>query len=273
MRFHTLVSALLSCLLISCCTALAEDAAPFAGYNAETRSYQYVTFGSYPYTEAGEAAPVLWRVLGPGVPGGDDVLVAEAAAAFNKDKYANGDDFTAQTQDVFCLMSEYIIDTVLYHDVRDVPEGPALDYQDALIYTAMNGEIIDRLFTKEEQSVLVDMPGRGRLSPPSRKGELFRTDYGFVTEDFTKARHRPGKGTPYAFAQGLRHVYGAYSWYWTTDWRRYGQRWIVGDDGHISVSGLDREGGIRPVCYVHADMLMVTGGAGTFENPYQLTVR
>lgn len=273
MRFHALVSAFLICLLMTCCAAMADDAVPFAGYSSETRSYQYVSFGRYPHSEEGEIAPVVWRVLGPGVPGDDDVLVEKDAAAFNREKYANGDEFTAETADVYCLMTAHIIDTVLYHDVRDELEGPALDYHDALIYGTMNGEIINRLFTPEEQSVLVDMPGRGKLSPPSRKGELFRPDYGFITEDFTKSRTRPGAGTPYAFAKGLRHVNGKYSWYWTTDWRRYGQRWIVGDDGHISVSGVDREGGIRPVCYVHADMLKVTGGDGTFENPYQLAVR
>ena len=273
MRCIRLLAAALAPLLLSCCAALAEETVSLRGYDAETRSYQYVTFGRYPYEEDGTEAPVMWRVLGRGVPGEDDVLVQKDAAAFNKEKYANGDDFTPETEDVYCLMTAHIIDTVLYHDVRDELDGPALDYQDALIYKTLNGEILNRLFTPEEQSVLVEMPGRGKLSPPSRKGELFRTEYGFIAEDFTKARNRPGMGTPYAFAQGLRHVNGKYSWYWTTDWRRYGQRWIVGDDGHISVSGVDREGGIRLVVYVHADQLNILGGDGTGENPYQLAVR
>lgn len=271
MRLHVFVSALLAAMLLASC-AMAQET-PFTGYNTETFTYQYVTFGSYPHSAKGETAPLLWRVLGPGVPGTDDVLLSEEVEAFNKDKHANGDEFTEETQDVFCLMTEHIIDTVLYHDVRDEFGGEALDYPDALIYDAMNGEIISRMFTAEEQSVLVDMPGRGKLSPASRKGELFRRDYGFAAGDFTKDRRRRATGTPYAFAQGLRHVNGLYSWYWTTDWRRYGSRWIVGDDGHISVSGLDRKGGIRPVCYVHADRLQITGGDGTMENPYQLAVR
>ena len=273
MRLFKLASAALSLLLISSCAALAEDALPLRGYDAEARSYQYVTFGRYPYEEDGTEKPVLWRVLGKGVPGEDDVLTQKDAAAFNKAKYANGDDVTPETEDVYCLMTAHIIDTVLYNDVRDELDGPALDYKDAMIYQTLNTETINRLFTSEEQSVLVDMPGRGRLSPPSRKGELFRVDYGFETEDFTKARNRPGMGTPYAFARGLRHVNGKYSWYWTTDWRRYGQRWIVGDDGHISVSGLDREGGVRLVVYVHADQMKILGGDGTGENPYQLTAK
>jgi len=42
---------------------------------------------------------VLWRVLGKGVPGEDDVLVEKDAATFNKEKYANGDDFTPETEE------------------------------------------------------------------------------------------------------------------------------------------------------------------------------
>lgn len=276
MRFSALISVCLL-LVFAPCVCCAQDAAPavLSGYHAESYSYQYVTFGTYPYEADGTAAPVLWRVLGPGVPGGDDVICVEHADDFKikKEKYANGDDFTDEMQDVFCLMTEDIIDALLYHDARDVIDGPALDYQDAILYDTMNSEVIGRLFTQAEQAALVDMPGRGLLSPPSRKGELFRRDYGFVNEDFTKNPRRRAVGTPYAFEQGLRHINGARSWYWTTDWRRYGQRWIVGDDGHISVSGVDRIGGIRPVCYVHTDMLCILGGDGTIENPYQLAVK
>ena len=273
MRLHRLIVFSFALFFLACCTALAGEAVPFRGYNPEDHSYQYVTFGVYPYAEDGAAAPVLWRVLGPGTPGEDDVLIAEEVAAYNKDKYSNGDAFTADTADVYCLMTEQIIDTVLYHHERDEEGGPTLDYWDTMIYASLNGAIIIRLFTEGEQSVLVEMPGRGRLSVPSRKGELFRRDYGFADGDFTKDRRRCATGTPYAFSQGLRHINGPYSWHWTTDWRAYGRRWIVGDDGHISVSGLDREGGIRPVIYVHTEMLRAAGGSGTIEDPYQLVVR
>lgn len=271
MRLFHLIASMFA--LLFCCTAIAEETVPFRGYDPETHSYQYVIFGTYPYTEEGNDAPVLWRVLGPGTPGDDDVLVAEEVAAYNKDKYSNGDAFTEDTADVYCLMTEYIIDTVLYNDVRDEEGGPTLDYWDTLIYRSLNGEILGRLLTDSEQSALLEMPGRGRLSLPSRKGELFRRDYGFADGDFTKDRRRRAAGTPYAFSQGLRHISGVYSWHWTTDWRAYGRRWIVGDDGHISVSGLDREGGIRPVIYVHTDMLRAAGGSGTLEDPYQLVIR
>ena len=271
-------SALFFFLFLLLCAPLcaAQDAASSSlhGYNAETHTYQYVTFGQYPYDSEGGIAPVLWRVLGPGIPGESDVINMEDANEFKLagDKYPNEDMPDEAYQNVYCLMSEYIIDMVLYHDVRDEADGPALNYSDAMIFDTLNGEVISTLFTKQEQAALVSMPERGLLSVPSRKGELFRRDYGFIDEDFVKIPRRTAKGTPYAIAQGLRRIKGN-SWYWTTDWRRYGSRWIVGDDGHISVSGLDREGGIRPICYIRADMLTILGGDGTMENPYQLSIQ
>ena len=140
------------------------------------------------------------------------------------------------------------------------------------MYRTLNGSFLSRLFTPEEQSVLILMPRRGRLSLPSRKGELFREDYGFPSEDFVVSKMRRAKGTPYAYKQGLKRISG-YSWYFTTDWRRFGARWIVGDNGHISVSGVDRRGGVRPICYVHTDRLVVKSGTGTLEDPFVLTPR
>ena len=234
--------------------------------------YQYVMFGSYPYSEEGETAPVLWRVLGPGTPEDDDLNNAANDIGYNKRKYATGDDLTGENADVFCLLTEYIIDFTLYHDVADEADGPELDYKDTMIRAYMNETLLPRLFTSEEQSVLLEMPQRGLISVPSRKGELFRPDYGFKTEDFGATPRRATEGTPYAYSLGLKMIKG-HSWYWTTDWRAPGRRWIVGDNGHISVSGLVREGGIRALCYVHADQLTISGGEGTMENPFILTVR
>ena len=272
MSFRRILPVFLILLLLA--SAALAQAPELRGYDKEQKnSYLYVTFGQYPYSKEGETAPVIWRVLGPGVPGTDDVINAANAPGRKDEKYANIDtDIPQDMQDVYCLMTEYIIDVVLYHDKKDVVDGPALDYVDTIIYQSMNNEIIDRLFTAAEQSVLVEMPERGLLGLPTRKGELFREDYGFVTEDFVKLARRSATGTPYAFAQGLKRIKGN-SWYWTADWRRYGARWIVGDNGHISVSGSNREGGIRPVCYIHAGMLECTGGSGTLEDPYRLSVR
>lgn len=262
----------LALFLLLAPAALAQNNVFLHGYDESTRTYEYATFGTYPYGENGEEAPVLWRVLGWGVPAQNDVINRSNAPKRSDKKYANRDELTQDNADVFLLMSEYIIDTVLYHPERDVLDGPGLDYTDTHIRSVLCGDVLNTLFTAQEQAALVEMPGRGLLSLPSRRGELFSRRYGFVEEDFTELPRRSATGTPYAFAQGLRSIKGR-SWYWTTDWRAAGRRWIVGDNGHISVSGLDREGGIRPICYVRTSMLKITGCDGTFENPYQLAIQ
>ena len=276
MRFRSL-----ACLALLCCLLLLmPDRASavllrgFTGLDPKHSSdgYQYVTFGRYPYEKDGTEAPVLWRVLGPGTPGEDDVINEGSAPPRKWKKAANTDAPGGEDADVYCLMSEYILDMVLYHDVKDTDRGPALDYVDSLMYQSMNGDFLGRLFTPEEQAVLVWMPQRGLLGLPTRKGELFRADYGFTPEDFTEWQARRAVGTPYAYGQGLKRI-AHYSWYFTADWRRYGSRWIVGDNGHISVSGVNRKGGVRPVCYVHADRLQALGGSGTMEDPLRLQVR
>jgi len=272
MRPIRFISVCLLALMLASCAAIAEEGPVLRGYDTKTRRYQYATFGVYPYEKDGTQAPVLWRILGRGIAAEDDVIGREEYDHMAK-KYANRDEFTEENDDVFLLMTEYIIDTVLYHPVRDTADGPGLDYADTNVRQVLCSEVLPRMFNEQEQSVLVEMPGRGLLSLPSRRGELFHPDYGFVEEDFTVLKRRSTTGTPYAFAQGLRKIVGDYSWYWTTDWRAPGRRWIVGDNGHISVSGLDREGGIRPICYVHADMLEITGGDGTKENPFVFKVR
>ena len=227
-------------LMLLCLVPGMAGAEELRGYE-KGNGWQYAYFGQYPYEKDGMTAPVLWRIL--------DVSDGQAL-----------------------LMTEYIIDTVLYHPERDVLDGPGLDYADTHIRSVLCTDVLNAIFTEEEQAVLVEMPGRGLLSLPSRRGELFSRRYGFVEEDFTELARRSATGTPYAFARGLRRINGN-SWYWTTDWRTAGRRWIVGDNGHISVSGLDREGGIRPICYVRTGMLTITGGDGTLENPYQLALK
>lgn len=259
-------------LLICFFSSAQADMPALRGFEKETKpQYQYVTFGTYPQGKNAEVEPVLWRILGPGMPGEGDVINESNCPNRDAVLEVNGDPFTHDTQDVYVLMTEYIIDFIRYHDKKD-KNGHPLNYVDSMMHTTLNSDVINLLFTAEEQSTLVPMPERGLLGLPTRKGELHRVDYGFVNKDFTHWPLRVTIGTPYAYAKGLRMIEG-HSWYFTTDWRRYGYRWIVGDDGHISVSGVDREGGIRPVCYVHTDMLDCVGGDGTLENPYQLIAK
>lgn len=241
------------------------------GYSQSGPHYQYVTFGTYPSGKNAEVQPVIWRVLGQGMPGKEDVINASNVPEKHAPKVPRQDSISEENADVYCLMTEYIIDFLLYNAVRDDQEGLALDYVDSLLYDTLNGEVLSTLFTQKEQDVLLFMPERGLIAPPSRFGELFREDYGFPSEDFCKSENRHTVGTSYAYRKGLKHVKG-YSWYWTSDWRAPGRRWIVADDGHISVSGVNREGGVRLICYVHTNRLDCEGGRGTLEDPYRLVV-
>ena len=269
MLLRKLFTAVLAMTLIAALAA--ADAPQLRGF-VKGQGYQYATFGTYPFEKDGSTAPLLWRVLGPGTPEDDDLNNAANDIGFKGEKYATGDELTGENADVLCMITEYIIDVALYHEVADEMEGPALDYKDTLIRKTLNEQILPRMLTQAEQAALVFMPQRGLLSAPSRKGELFRPDYGFKTEDFGETPRRAAEGSPYAYAQGLKNIKGR-SWYWTTDWRAPGRRWIVGDNGHISVSGLVRVGGVRPVLYVHADMLECLGGTGTKEDPFRLTAK
>lgn len=257
-------------LALAPASALADSPA-LRGYAQDT-GYQYVCFGQYPSGEDGTVNPVLWRVLGPGTPEAEDITHRADATNRDEKEYVRGDDLTGENADVFCLMTEYIIDVALYNEVRDERDGVPLDYEDSAIRRHLNETLIGDLFTPEEQATLVEMPGRGLISLPSRRGELHRVDYGFVAADFSVCPLRRTTGTPYAFSRGLKRVKG-YSWFFTTDWRRPGFRWIVGDNGHISVAAADREGGVRLVCYVHRDKLESLGGAGTAEFPLWLEAK
>lgn len=270
MKIRRLIPLFLLLMLFAVCATANSPA--LTGYNSENKSYQYAVFGRYPYTKEGETAPVLWRVLGPGAADITDIINERNSQDFRKEKYANTDTLEGENSDLVCMITEYIIDVAMYHPVKDEMYKTALDYANTQIRETLNKEILPVLFTEQEQSVLADMPDRGLLSAPSRKGELFNNAYGFISEDFGVHPARAATGTPYAFAQGLPRISG-YSWYWTTDWRRYGYRWIVGDNGHISVSGCDREGGVRPLCYIHTNQIEITGGTGTLEDPFVLSVK
>ncbi len=276
--------ALLVFLLMIAAACYAKAEMPeLRGYDSSlSQKYIYVTFGNYFTDGYGGYGPVLWRVLGPGIPGEDDVSTDGIGEDDNSLKSANEDVITPENEDVYCLMTEYIIDFHLYNEVRDTRDGEPLAYEDSELYrfcneTSLardeNGEpigLLGWLFTPDERAVLMDMPGRGLVSPPSRKGELFRIDYGFLNEDFRECLNRQATGTYYAFDQGLKYIVDVWSWYFTTDRRRVGFRWIVGDNGHTSVAGADREGGVRLVCYPHMDQLTCIGGTGTKDDPYQL---
>ena len=278
---------LLASLLLALLSAQAlADMPEIRGYDSSRQpKYMYVTFGEYFSDGYGTIEPVLWKVLGPGVPSAEDVSTEGTGENDNSKKRANEDVYTEENEDLYCLMTEYIIDFHLYNEVRDTREGTALEYKHSEMYRFLNdmslaldekGKPVGLpgwMFTENELAALEYMPDRGNVSLPSRKGELFRRDYGFINEDFREWLPRQATGTRYAFDQGLKYIVDQWSWYFTTDRRRVGFRWIVGDNGHTSVAGADREGGVRLVCYLHMDKMECLGGRGTKDDPYQLITR
>ena len=223
-------------LMMGCTGAMGED--QIRGYEKK-QGWQFVQFGSYPYEKDGTEAPVLWRVL----------------------KLEDGRAF---------MMTENVIDFVLHHTEKDEdPEHP-LAYADTLMCRFLNTECVDTLFTPEEKAALTEMEdGRGVLSCATFE-ELTDTSTGFPSGKGKNTR-RNAWGTPYAYEKGLKKLgSNRCSWYFTATWRRLGFRWIVGDDGHISVVGADRVGGVRPVVYLDVSKVAIASGAGEREDPYIL---
>ena len=243
------LSALLLGLILSAQGALA-DMPELRGYDYSQKhneKYIYVTFGNYFSDGYGGFGPVLWRVLGKGVPAAEDVSTYYADND-NVGKAANEDVITPENEDVWCLMTEYIVDFHRYNPARDTRDGKALEYKDSEMFRFLNDFSLERdengkpvglpgwMFTENEIESLVYMPDRGYVSLPSRRGELFRFDYGFINEDFREWLPRQ-------------------------------------DNGHTSVAGAEREGGVRLICYPHMDMMECLGGSGTLNDPYRLVTK
>ena len=221
-------------LVFSCAAACGE--AQVRGY-VNKQGWEFVQFGQYPYEADGTPAGVLWRVL-----------KVEDGVAF--------------------MITEKVIDFVLHHTEKDKDPEQPLAYADTLMRQFCNETCVPAMFTEAERAALTEMEdGRGLLSCPTFE-ELTDTATGYPSGK-GKNQRRNAWGTPYAYAKGLKKLgSNNCSWYFTATWRRLGFRWIVGDDGHISVVGADREGGLRPVIYVDLNKVDSLGGEGSREEPY-----
>lgn len=217
------------------------SAASLRGYQ-KGEGYQFAVYGEYPYEKDGTKTPLLWRVL-------------------------------TVKDDVAFMITEYIIDFVDFHTEKDL-NGPELQYADSYINQFCNSEGINNMFTAEEQATLNEMEeGRGKLACGSGT-EFLNTEAGFRRVKIFGDNMRKTQGTPYSYHKGLRKIHPTNnSWYWTGERRGPGYRFIVGDDGHISTSGITRKGGLRPVVYLDLSKVSIKSGEGTKESPFILTVR
>lgn len=230
------------CLSIAC-------SACAAGFTVETRpvtdaenvlkgyddGYIYMNFGSYPYTADGQVMPCLWRVL----------------------ETENGYAF---------LLNEYVVEMSTFHHVKtDQPS-----WKDYDIFGFINGEMINTMFTAEEQSLLRPSEELGKLFILDNL-EFMKLSYGFkhvLTDPLPERKCLP---TPYAIKQGAYVHKNRMTTYWSRSCRHTaagGYEHIVGYDGHISMSGFLRSCGIRPACRVDMTRLTGVSGSGTKDDPY-----
>lgn len=206
------------------------------GYDKEA-GYQYVHFGSYPYEKDGTVAPCLWRVL-----------AIENGFAF--------------------LLNEYVVDAERFHQEKvDQPE-----WKDYEIYGYMQNTMVPKMFTPAEQSALRYTEELGRLFILDNK-EYMTSAYGFRQIMTEVQWERECEPTPWSVAQRKAYIHppNGKSWYWSRTCRHTaagGYEWMLGYNGHISMAGFLRVGGIRPACYVDLTMLDRATGSGTKDDPY-----
>ena len=194
----------------------------------------YVAFGRYPHLADGTEAPIVWRVL--------------------------------ETVDgVVYLMSEYILDvSKLHHDAERYPGWDKAD-----LNAWLQTDFVEKAFDEGEAAALSET-AEGIVSLPS-SDDLKNKAFGLGT-DLT----RRTIGTPWADAQGLffyRHKKHSPYWTRTPSDRPHAHRTIKleGNLGYLGVTNSDM--GIRPVIWLQADMVEVSGGSGTLADPYVLVVR
>lgn len=206
------------------------------GYEKGT-GYQYVQFGSYPYEKDGTVAPSLWRVL-----------AIENNYAF--------------------LLNEYVVDAERFHHEKvDQPE-----WKDYEIFGYMNGTMVPKMFTPAEQGALKYTEEMGRLFILDNR-EFMTGAYGFRQIMTEVQWERECEPTPWAVANRKAYIHppNGKSWYWSRTCRHTaagGYEYMFGYNGHISMAGFLRIGGIRPACYVDLTMLDHATGSGTKADPY-----
>ena len=228
---------LLAVLVSLCSFACAEDVS-LRGYDKKD-GYVYLHMGEIEQTKEGEIQPIVWRVLS-----------VENGRAH--------------------ICSEYILGAGrIHHDDKEWIATNA-DFSKTELWAFLNGEFADRCFTEEELSLSAEYENLGKFYLLTGD-DVKNKSIGFGTDKARKAW-----GTEYAKANGL-FVYslkhGKHSPYWTMSQSTaapYGARCTKakGNIGYIRVVVMDE--GWRPVCRLDTTKLVITGGAGTLEDPYKI---
>jgi len=225
---------LLMVLMAGTVPASASETAEIHGYAKKT-GYHYVNFGTFPMDANGAEAPILWRVL--------EVKGEEAF-----------------------LLAEYIIDVHYVH--LDTKAYYDLKWEDSDLFNYLQTEFMTRAFTMEEQAALLQRTEDGGLVTLPKIDDIRNKDYGFADN-----KSRLCKGTDYAKSIGL-YQYTDKNSPWVSRNKsqdRPQQQRRVMDDGKLgTVPCGNVDLGVRPCVHVDLSQLIIAGGSGTKDDPYQL---
>lgn len=222
---HLLVPILCLCLLASALPAFAQVQLMGGGS-------QYVTFGSYPHTAAGEKQPILWRVLWAG-------------------------------QGRAYLMSDKIL------DVKRV-DGDQRNYKGWLsseLHAWLQAEFIPMAFTAEEQAALTQEGDLGRVSLPS-SDDIKNREYGFVND---KSRFFYGTDYAYAqglYSYTRNKHSPIFTRTISSKAHAHRSTKVDGGIGYIGVESDDL--GLLPVIWVDTTKLQALSGSGAAMDPLVL---
>lgn len=220
-------------LIMACLLTGVLAAGEISGYDKKA-GYVYVTFGQYPQGADGAVLPIRWRVLR-----------VEGTTAH--------------------LLSDLVLDV---HPVESDATG--FDgWETAELRSWMEETFGEAAFGEEEQTALVADEQGERVTLPEAD-TLKDAALGFARD-----KDRTTQATPYAQAQGIKTYNRGEAAYWMrtrSTSNRSSQRLVIsgGKLGYLNVASPDI--GIRPVVALSLDIMEVTGGSGTQDDPYQLSV-
>ncbi|MDR3051757.1 MAG: hypothetical protein LBU67_08560 [Oscillospiraceae bacterium] len=226
----------LACLSLLCAALplCALAAVPALRSYDRQQGYQYVTYGAYPQGAAGEALPILWRVLS-----------VEDGAAY--------------------LLSEYVLEPgQMHHAWEAYGAWPETD-----LYAHLNGAFLRSAFTPAQQAALAQRPAPGTVFLPS-EADITNPAYGFAGNADRQAPFTPYAQAQGLFV----YRGGRFSPYWTRDRdtkHQDGSPRRVLEGGKMGfIRAIVENLGPRPGVLLHVGAAQALGGAGTRDNPLVL---
>ena len=204
-------------------------------YDKTQGGYIYVTFGTFPTDKNGTEAPILWRVL-----------------------ETNGTEAY--------LLTEYIVDVHYVH--LDTKAYRYLEWNESDLFAYLQNDFLPRAFSPQEQKALLQRTEDGGLVSLPKIDDIRNKAYGFNDN-----KSRECEGTDYAKSIGL-FQYNDHNSPWVSRNKsqdRPQQQRRVMDEGKLgTVPCGNVDLGIRPCIYINLSLVVINGGSGTQDDPFQL---